>query len=359
MRIFNTRGVNYWFDTFKHLESFDVLTTSEILDLYTDILVQVDKLDGPVVKSTKFTDNCGFGGSKRNYWDVGFFGKDDLKFPEVDTFYKSGGGVVGETELSLESNDDFKLLFTPTGQSDKQRGFRFNLNHTSNIHLKKQKGFKFGLNHDELLDYVASQHEANDKFIYLKIPYEFFDDFMTTSQLPDDSYVNSEIYDNDIKKCLPSEYGFNLLKMKEFINEVESTEMGWKPSNFIPILNKYDKKYPALLKYIGDSTDKSAYHYKWRYRFSTLFYISIKDLGLAFPLWTQTNNNIFYDGIHRVVGTFLTKSDIPVFIKIDDDEFSVITPPLFNGYKCKMNIEVYNKKVSFLIDENVVGIMNG
>ena len=341
MRIFNTRGVNYWFDTFKHLESFDVLTTSEILDLYTDILVQVDKLDGPVVKSTKFTDNCGFGGSKRNYWDVGFFGKDDLKFPEVDTFYKSGGGVVGETELSLESKNDLKP----------QRGFRFNLNHTANILLKPQRGFNFGLD-PELMEYAASQHGDNDKFIYLKIPYEFFDDFMTTSQLPDDSYVNSETEVEDIN-------GFNLLKIREFINEVESTEMGWKPSNFIPILNKYDKKYPALLKYIGDSTDKSAYHYKWRYRFSTLFYISIKDLGLAFPLWAQTNNNIFYDGIHRVVGTFLTKSDIPVFIKIDDDEFSVITPPLFNGYKCKMNIEVYNKKVSFLIDENVVGIMNG
>ncbi|MAG23950.1 hypothetical protein CMI47_00070 [Candidatus Pacearchaeota archaeon] len=316
---FKKGSVKHWFDTFKRLKSFEIFTKKEVIDLYNDSVNHIDAFNSQKIKSEKYSDKKGLDGMNRDYWIVQFKGEDDLNNGVVDKFYLTNNGVGGERSLSLEKKDG---------------------------HIK-QSGFAVSLNAD-IIQYQDNRYSDNQKFVYLEIPCDFFNRYTTTNQLEEEPYVDYLTEERNIDNK-------NLEILKQFIEEVESSPVGWKPSNFIPIVNKYDKRYPSLLKH---ETRQNDIYFKWRQNFSIISYISIKEFGLAFPIWTQNNNNIFYDGIHRVVGTFLSKKDVPVFIRVDDTldgVFSATTPKIFNGKFCNLKIDLSNKEIKYFIDNKEVG----
>lgn len=102
--------VNYWFDTFKHLNSFDIIPYQDVVDLYLknqSLLEEIgkEKLGGdnerPINSDVEKVDHQGFwGGYSPRYFNIDPTGKKvtqaksrcciygyDWSWKNLDTFY--------------------------------------------------------------------------------------------------------------------------------------------------------------------------------------------------------------------------------------------------------------------------------
>lgn len=164
--------------------------------------------------------------------------------------------------------------------------------------------------------------ETWDKFIYLTLPYELINNYMTN------------LHDND-----------DVTIAREFITEVENT-VGWDGDQWKEIEAKYDKIYPETSTY----TDMYETHtcIKWKQDFDIRQYISIKKNGLLFPICYNETYHMLRRGTHRAVLLAMTKSDVPIFLQLPKEkEYRVNTPKFFGGKHLQMYVDIPNKKLTF------------
>lgn len=172
-------------------------------------------------------------------------------------------------------------------------------------------------------------------FIYFTIPHEIINNYMNA------------MHDNSDTTIL-----------KNFIHEVNSTELGWEKENYTSIMDKYDRLYPEQTSY----TDFFETHtqFKWRQDFKPQEYVSIKNKGLIYPIVYDNTSFMLKRGTHRATYLALCESDVPVFLQYPstptdlDITYEITTPPHFRGYPLKAVVNVANKQISYYIDDKPI-----
>tara|TARA_Y100000816_G_C26108484_1_gene590363 strand:+ start:16952 stop:18055 length:1104 start_codon:yes stop_codon:yes gene_type:complete len=161
----------------------------------------------------------------------------------------------------------------------------------------------------------------DDDYIFITIPHEIIDEHLTSISI---FYPSS-------KWTISSKHNTDYSIQKQFVREVESHEEPWKPSNWIPILDEYDKKYPEVYfhgrrlqelgEFKGVPFEKLPTTMKWRHKLFISQYISTRYLGILYPNIHETyrdygqlateNPTIFGSGSHRLLTITLSQMDIP------------------------------------------------
>jgi len=161
-----------------------------------------------------------------------------------------------------------------------------------------------------------------DKFLYLTLPYELINEYMTN------------MHDNE-----------DVSIARKFIIEVED-KVGWEGEDWKKIEKKYDELYPATSQY----TDMYETHtcIKWKQDFDIRQYISIKKNGLLFPICYNSMYHMLRRGTHRAVLLAMTKSDVPIFLQVPNEKhYKVTTPKFFGGKRLEMWVDINEKKLDF------------
>lgn len=172
-------------------------------------------------------------------------------------------------------------------------------------------------------------------FLYLELPYKLINNYMTN------------MHDNE-----------DVTLVREFINTVESSTLGWDTNNWKTIEKEFDNKYPETSSY----TDFYETHtvLKWKQDFDINQYISIKKEGILFPICYNSFNHMLRRGTHRAVLLAMTESDIPIFLQYPinpPSTYKVSTPEFFKGGKLEMEVDLENKKLSFSINSKLIGTL--
>ena len=200
----------------------------------------------------------------------------------------------------------------------------------------------------------------DDDYIFITIPHEIIDEHLTSISI---FYPNS-------KWQISSKHNTDYSVQKEFIRDVESHEQPWKPSNWIPILDKYDKKYPEVyfsgrrLQELGHLKDvpfqKLPTTMKWRHKLFISQYISTKYLGVLYPNIHETyrdyerfafgNPTIFGSGSHRLLTISLAKMDVPSILHMksfrhSDKHIAFSLMPYFDGCYLVVCLNIENNKM--------------
>tara|TARA_A100001201_G_scaffold136148_2_gene124896 strand:- start:5183 stop:6013 length:831 start_codon:yes stop_codon:yes gene_type:complete len=272
---FRLTGVNYWKDTFKKLNHFDILPYQDVIDLYLEV-------------------------------------NDNLK-PDHEKF--------GENERPINSDKEnlkkgeFWDGFPPV---------YYNIDPT-NEKIVMAKADVVSMD-------MAGLGERWDSFLYLNLPFRLINEYMTC------------LHDND-----------DVTIARKFINEVESSPLGWSNENWKLLEKKYDNLYPDKSTY----TDAFETHtcIKWKQDFDIRQYISIKQNGLLFPICYNDSMYMLKRGTHRAVLLAMTGSDVPIFLQVPKGkkQYSVKSPPFFNGERLIMEVDLETKKLNFLIGEKNIG----
>jgi hypothetical protein len=195
----------------------------------------------------------------------------------------------------------------------------------------------------------------DESAIYFVIPYKIIEKYMTTKNI---RHPGTHIKDPD--SHISSKDNTDYQRLREFIDEVESTEYEWCPQNFIPIMEKYDKKYPKvyhlhdnILRHVDTipfDYGKPANPLRWRFGFFPYQYVSTKDYGLIYPIFNKPGNRIFSTGSHRLLNCALSKMDIPIFVKFDKDGLigkdviELDTPEYFSGHSLFFEFYINDRK---------------
>ena len=161
-----------------------------------------------------------------------------------------------------------------------------------------------------------------DKFLYLTLPYELINKYMTN------------MHDNE-----------DVSIARKFITEVED-KVGWDGEEWKNIEKKYDELYPATSQY----TDLYETHtcIKWKQDFDIRQYISIQKNGLLFPICYNSMYHMLRRGTHRAVLLAMTKSDVPIFLQVPNEKhYKVTTPKFFGGKRLEMWVDINDKKLDF------------
>lgn len=274
-------GVKYWTKRFDHLKPLDIINQEKLIDMYASSY-----------RDIKFSENVR---CTETTLAKTFYSSQDLKYGELDTYY-----------VSQKSGNLYDDCYTLDRVFPKHRhGFEINI--TNDLER--------GIGDKNLVDLDDSE----SKYLYLEIPYQFIYDYMHT--------------------IFPIfELNRNFYIVKEFLNDVEKSRKSWKPSNFIPIINKYDKVNPNPHYY------KDKQYSLWRWKFSIPWHVSVKEFGLLYPPVTRMGRDdiILFDGPHRIFSLPYIKSDIPTFVKFNennlkDNKLILFSPPFFTSLKVKTN----------------------
>lgn len=264
---FELTGVRYWKESFKNLKHFDILPYQKVVDLYLEVHEQL--------KPTQET----FGWNERPINS------------DVDKIKKG------------ESWDGFDPVY-------------FNIDPTEEKVVMAKA--------DVISMDMAGVGKEWNKFLYLTLPYDLINNYMTN------------MHDND-----------DVTIARKFIREVEDT-IGWEGDRWKKIEKKYDNLYPETSTY----TDMYETHtcIKWKQDFDIRQYISIKNNGLLFPICYNSMYHMLRRGTHRAVLLAMTNSDIPIFLQLPkENEYKVDTPKFFGGKKLEMSVNIKDKDLKFNI----------
>ena len=195
--------------------------------------------------------------------------------------------------------------------------------------------------------------EDSDNFLYFVVPHSIIDKHMTSRVL---KYPGT-------KNVITSEYSCDYARLRTFVNEVELSEYGWCPTNFIPIMDRYDDKWDEVY-YFGErllekglvNKFKPERIMKWRHTFFPTQYISLKEYGLLWPVINKgatpsgIDNHLFHSGSHRLLTMALSKNDIPILVKISTESIDkgkcvLWIPQFFNGDYLTFEIFLNDKTV--------------
>lgn len=276
---YKSTGVRYWKNNFSNYKPFDIIPYQEVVNSY---LSNNSELEG-------------------NY----------------DKFGWNDRPINSDTEKLKEG--EFWNGFAPTYYNISPIDNGFTMAKADVISMD-MKGLGTGWTH----------------FVYLELPYEIINNYMTN------------LHDNEDVSIL-----------REFIDEVENSPNGWEESNWKSIEAEFDKKYPETSTY----TDYFETHkcIKWKQDFDILQYISLKQNGLLYPICYNSSFHILDRGTHRAVLLAKSKSDVPIFIQYPSldigskKDFTLHTPPHFNGKELKINVNFENRELFFILEDKTIG----
>lgn len=279
MKQYKSTGVRYWKTPFKHFKPFDIVPYQAVVDAYLE-------------------NNTDLNGKYDKY------GWNDRPINSDKEELKEG---------------EFWNGFSPT---------YYNISPIEN-------GFTMAKADVVSMD-MRGLGEIWSHFVYLELPYQLINEYMTN------------LHDNE-----------DVSKLREFIDTVESTEEGWTKSNYEKIEAEFDKKYPETSTY----TDYFETHtcIKWKQDFDILQYISLKQNGLLYPICYNGSFEILDRGTHRAVLLAKSGSDVPFFIQYPSldigskKDITVHTPAYFKGEKLKITVHFDNRELFFIFKEEVIG----
>jgi len=163
-------------------------------------------------------------------------------------------------------------------------------------------------------------------FLYLELPYEFFNEFQTRVHSNDDVSIYRKFLD-------------------EIGNEKDTEKIQ-------ELVDKYDELYPELYSfknYFRVVTDL-----KWRQDLEVGQYMTIRDNGIIYPICFNSNRFILSRGTHRTLFLAHTKSDVPVFIQYPklngkdmSENWDIELAKNFSE-KTILRVNVKNKTIKFL-----------
>ena len=272
--------VNYYFDTFNHLKSFDILSYDEVVSLY-------------LKNHNLLNDN---GTERLGGWNERPINSDVEEIEE-------GGFWDGYDPVYFNvAPDGEKLVKTK-----------------ADVISMDMQGYKKGWTH----------------FIHFKLPYKLINDHMTC------------MHDNP-----------DVTIVREFIDEVESTELKWNEKNWREIRDDFDRRYPTKSSFVDYFETHN--EYKWRMDFDVALYRNLKKEGIIYPICHNDKYRMLKRGTHRSVLLAKTKSDVPIFLQYPNMDlntdiiYDVTTPKFFGGESLRMNVDIKNKKLKFFIKNNLV-----
>jgi hypothetical protein len=267
-------------DTFDNLKPFDLVYGWDLVDLYNQVNKKLFsstynfKIELIKSKSDRIPSTYEAG---KPYFLLSGLMADDISNPTVDVYYEN---TMNPKQLSC----------------DLRKGDR------------RVSGFSSNLRCELFYKKVAT----NFCYLYVPIPHDFINNHMCRSH-----------------------GGGNLEIVREYVDEVNKSENGWTPNNYIKLMNEFDDKYPKKVKYLGKG-EKAPYFYEWRSDFILSLYLSAKEFGIFNPVINTCPYDLFNSGSHRMSVIPMLKEDVPMFIKINpefaysDNFLYLLTPPWFS-----------------------------
>ena len=263
--------VRYWFDTFKHLKSFDIVPYQEVIDLYLK----------------------------------------NQSLLEENKFEKLGGDNERPINSDIEEleKDGFWHGFPPRYYNIDPMGKKVSIAKADVVSMD-----------------MTGLGKTWTHFIYLELPYKFFNEFQTRVHSNDDVSIYRKFLD-------------------EIGNEKDTEKIQ-------ELVDKYDELYPELYSfknYFRVVTDL-----KWRQDLEVGQYMTIRDNGIIYPICFNSNRFILSRGTHRTLFLAHTKSDVPVFIqypKLNGEDISEdwdIELAKNFSEKTMLRVNVKNKTIKFL-----------
>jgi len=226
--------------------------------------------------------------------------------------------------------------------------------------LKKQSHYNTTLINEIRNKSHGKRIIPDDDYIFITLPHEVIEQHLTTISL---KYPCS-------KWTISSKNNTDYSIQKQFVREVESHDEPWKASNWIPILHKYDKKYPEVYfsgrrmqergMFRNVPFDKLPTFMKWRDKFFISQYISTKYLGILYPNVHETYRNyeelafgnptIFGSGSHRLLTITLAQMDIPSILHVKSflhshKHIAFSLMPYFDGDYLIVHLNMKNNKM--------------
>ncbi|MAH08019.1 hypothetical protein CMI38_07265 [Candidatus Pacearchaeota archaeon] len=339
-------NIKYMAKSFDSLKPLDILDKKQVEDLYinTELELYHERLE--------YVESCdnGLGKAKikmlndKGYWFDKFTTEE-----EVRDLTKSNFRIIGNRVKKFRKDVNLhKHYYSRRFESEYSLQPHYDGEKIkSTFECKIHQDFK---NHDHK-KYMNDDESA----IYFVIPYKIIEKYMTTKNIR-----HPGTHNKDPDAHISSKDNPDYQRLREFIDEVESTEYEWCPQNFIPIMEKYDKKYPKvyhvhdnMIRHIDTiplSYGKPANPLRWRFGFFPYQYVSTKDYGLIYPIFNKPGNRIFSTGSHRLLNCALSKMDIPIFVKFDKDGLigkdviELDTPEYFSGHSLFFEFYINDRK---------------
>ena len=339
-------NIKYMAKSFDSLKPLDILDKKQVEDLYinTELELYHERLE--------YVESCDndLGKAKikmlndKGYWFDGFTTEEEVRDLTKSNFRTIGNRVkkfrkdVNLHEHYYSGRFESEYSLQPHYDGEKIK---------STFECKIHQDFK---NHNHK-KYMNNDESA----IYFVIPYKIIEKYMTTKNI---RHPGTHIKDPDA--YISSKDNLDYQRLREFIDEVESTEYEWCPQNFIPIMEKYDKKYPKVYHLYDNilrrvdtiplSYGKPANPLRWRFGFFPYQYVSTKDYGLVYPIFNKPGLTLFGTGSHRMLNCALAKMDIPVFVKyntelfVDREKIFIMTPEYFSGHSLLFEFYINDRK---------------
>ena len=263
--------VNYWFDTFEHSNSFDIVPYLDVVDLY--------------LKNQSLLDKSG---------------KEKL-----------GGDNERPINSDIEKLDNNKFWsgFNPRYYNIDPMGKKVSIAKADVVSMD-----------------MCGLNKSWTHFIYLELPYEFFNEYQTSVHSNDDVSV-----------------------YRKFLNDLGNEGDTEKIEELISL---YDKKYPKINSF--KNYFRVVESLKWRQDLEVGQYMSIRDNGIIYPICFNTSEHILNRGTHRTLFLAHTKSDVPIFVQYPkltgkeiQGDWDIKLEKNFKD-KSLMRINMKNKTIKFL-----------
>ena len=321
MKIYKREKINYWFDVFDNFKPFDEVSIDDIIPLY-------DLVDKQIVNR--------------------YMGDNQTKMAEGDRFEI---GSRQKLDYNNEYFTHYHLSFLPKieYENPSTKEYFFGRKSEDLYSLTRRDGDVLRRFLDCGIVHAARSQKIFDskKLIYLEFPKQIILNYLNTHSNWDidslESIDGKNVWDE-----------LQYFKIKEFVNEVESSNNGWRTTNWIKILNEYDKKYPNLVKNKSykPNCGKPPYYYKWRHNFNIEWYLAHKEFGLIYPVVSLSNSKLFSDGIHRLTNNALAGYNLPFFIKrtkplLDKIFIRCLIPAYFDDKCLLLEIDTSVKEITF------------
>ena len=329
-----TPKINYLTEVFHSLEPLNVYPGEKIREMYIDgEISHYKELD----KYPKPKDMISDKGYTITGWDT------TNPIEEIKDFTRTGHRQIQFKPFKYKNHDSDSNNY----YYDNSQTREFSLTPHVNI-LNKQKLYQnFEIKVQQDLKNISHKKFAKDtdNFLYFVIPQDIIEKYMTSKMI---QYPGC-------KNIITSKYSRDYLRLRKFIDEVESTDNRWVASNWIPIMDKYDDKYDEIY-YFGErlaergleNLHKPKHMMKWRNSFFPAQYISTKEYGLLWPVINKgqapldIENQLLHSGSHRLLTLSLSKISQK---SIEKGICMLYLPQFFDGDHLIFEIFINDKNV--------------
>jgi hypothetical protein len=271
--------VNYWFDSFNNLNSFDIISYEMVIGMY---------------EATQ---------SKLN----------ESKFEKLG----------GDNEEPL--NSDVEVLDNSA----------FWLGHDPRYYnVEPNKRMVTPAKSDVVSMDMRGLYNNWDSFVYLEIPYDFFNKYQTSV------HSNSDIS-----------------IFRKFIKELNTTN--FSEDVIESLIKSYDIQYPT--KTSITNFFRTYDEFAWSIDCEPYQYKSIKTNGIIYPICYNSKTHILDRGSHRTFFLAETNSYVPIFVQYPKmnnvpltEKWEVKLGEYFGNGKSKMVIDMQNKNIEYYNNNKLI-----